>query len=91
MKEPYMKLIAEHHGPESCAGGCEFAREALTGRSAGQTLSSEITLPGSRPRACVREGNTVKELGSNLNITVKQEVLKESKERRNGAAVENRI
>ncbi len=59
MKEPYMKVIAEHHGPESCAGGRESAREALTGGSAGRTLSSEITLPGCRPRACVREGNIV--------------------------------
>ena len=58
MKEPYMKVIAEHHGPESCVGGRESAREALTGGSAGQPLSSEITSRGCRPRACVWEGNT---------------------------------
>lgn len=58
MKEPYMKVIAKHHGPESCVGGRESACEALTGGSAGQPLSSEITFPGCRPRACVsREGS----------------------------------
>jgi len=58
MKEPYMKVKAEHHGPESCTGRRELAREALTGGNAGRTLNSEITLPGCRPRACDREGNT---------------------------------
>lgn len=61
-----MKVIAEHHGPESCAGGREAAREALTGGNAGQPLSSEITLPGCRPRACDREGNTGATLSSEL-------------------------
>lgn len=38
-----------HHGPESCAGDREVAREALTGENVGQLLSSEITLLGCRP------------------------------------------
>jgi len=33
----------------SCAGSREAVREALTGGSAGQVLSSEITSPGCRP------------------------------------------
>ena len=33
--------LAIHIGPESCAVGCEAAREALTGEHAGQPLSRE--------------------------------------------------
>ena len=43
MQEPYMKGEAAPLGPESRAGNREVAREALTGGSAGQPLSSEIT------------------------------------------------
>src|SRR3989304_8422041 len=35
--------IANHTDPESCVGGREAGREALTGAHAGQVLSSEIT------------------------------------------------
>ncbi len=54
MKEPDMERVATDHGPESCGGVREGAAEALTGGSAGQPLSSEITSPGRRP--CVMKG-----------------------------------
>ena len=34
--------VADHIDPESCAGGREAAREALTGARVGQPLSGEI-------------------------------------------------
>jgi hypothetical protein len=37
----YDEGVAIHIGPESCAGGREAAREALTGERAGQPLSRE--------------------------------------------------
>ncbi len=49
MKEPYRKGLANHLGPESCAGGGNAAGEALTGVHAGQVLSSEITRSVCRP------------------------------------------
>jgi len=42
MKEPSGEGLAIHPGPESCVGICEDAREALTGETAGEVLSSEI-------------------------------------------------
>jgi hypothetical protein len=33
--------VATHIGPESCAVGCEAAREALTGERVGQPLNRE--------------------------------------------------
>ena len=42
MREPHREGLASHPGPESCAGGREGAREALTGEDAGEVLSSEI-------------------------------------------------
>ena len=44
VKVPYDEGVANHIGPESCVGGREAAREALTGVRAGQPLSGE-TLP----------------------------------------------
>ena len=38
---PYDEGVANHIGPESCAGGREAAREALTGGHVGQPLSGE--------------------------------------------------
>jgi hypothetical protein len=37
----YDEGVAIHIGPESCAGGREAVREALTGECAGQPLSHE--------------------------------------------------
>ena len=48
-----------HHGPESSAGSREAVREALTGGSAGQPLSSEITQSRVPTSLDGREGNTV--------------------------------
>jgi len=42
MREPYEEGLANHLGPESCAGGGDATGEALTGVHAGQVLSSEI-------------------------------------------------
>jgi len=41
MKEPYDEGIANHIGPESCAGGGNVMGEALTGVHAGRVLSRE--------------------------------------------------
>jgi RNA-directed DNA polymerase len=41
MEEPYSEGIASHAGPESCAGGREAGREALTGVCAGRVSSLE--------------------------------------------------
>ena len=49
MQEPYRKGLANHPGPQSCAGGREVAGEALARVHAGQPLSSEITTPARRP------------------------------------------
>jgi len=43
----YDEGVAIHIGPESCAGGREAVREALTGECAGQPLSREkVDIPG---------------------------------------------
>jgi hypothetical protein len=43
----YDEGVAIHIGPESCAGGREAVREALTGERAGQLLSHEkVDIPG---------------------------------------------
>src|SRR6266851_4984379 len=43
----YDEGAAIHIGPESCAGGREAVREALTGECAGQPLSREkVDIPG---------------------------------------------
>jgi hypothetical protein len=43
----YGEGVAIHIGPESCAGGREAVREALTGECAGQPLSREkVDIPG---------------------------------------------
>ena len=38
MKELYVEGLASHDGPESCAGACEGAGEALTGVRAGGAI-----------------------------------------------------
>ncbi len=58
MQEPYKKGVANHHGPESCAGGGNAAGEALTGLHAGQVLSSEITPSVCRP--CPDTGKAIR-------------------------------
>src|SRR5262249_8497831 len=46
----YDEGVAIHIGPESCAGGREAVREALTGKCAGQPLSRERDdIPGAHP------------------------------------------
>ena len=44
MKESHRKGVANHPGPESCVGGREAAREALTGVQTGWVLSREMGL-----------------------------------------------
>ena len=53
----YDEGVAIHIDPESCAGGREAVREALTGARAGQPLSGESKLPGA-DAVTVAEGNT---------------------------------
>ena len=45
MKESYGEGVACHTGPKSCAGGGDFAGEALTGVRTGPVLSREIPAP----------------------------------------------
>jgi len=42
MKIRYRKGVATHPSPELCSGAREDAGEALTGETAGQSLSREI-------------------------------------------------
>ena len=58
MKEPDGEGIANHTGPESCAGGRKSVGEALTGESAGRVLSSEINETGMPTLSECGEGHT---------------------------------
>ena len=58
MKEPYGEGVANHTGPESCAGGRKAAGGALTGEGAGQPLSSEINDNGMPTSSKCGEGHT---------------------------------
>lgn len=58
MKELYRKGLANHSGPESCAGHRKVAGEALTGEDAGQPLSCEIHNPSVPTLLSEAEGNT---------------------------------
>ena len=58
MKESYGEGQAGHTGPESCAGGCEAAGEALTGVRAGWVSSLETPNSGVPTPCMVAEGNT---------------------------------
>ena len=49
MKESYREGLANHPGPESCAGGGDVLGEALTGVHVGRVFSSEITCSVCRP------------------------------------------
>lgn len=58
MKESHRKGIATHSGPESCRGGGNSAREALTGENTGREIelrNQESRVPTPLHRA---EGNT---------------------------------
>ena len=59
MKEPYGEGLANHTGPESCAGTREGAGEALTGVHTGQVLSCEINQSGMPTLFTCAEGNTL--------------------------------
>jgi len=43
MQVSHVEDLASHNGPESCANAGNRGREALTGGSAGEVLSREIT------------------------------------------------
>ena len=58
MQEPYQQGLANHLGPQSCAGDRKVPGEALAGAHAGQPLSSEITLIGVPTLYGEGEGNT---------------------------------
>lgn len=57
MKVRYRKGVANHPDPESCGGVCEGVVEALTGESAGQPLSREITQSGAPTLLSEAEGH----------------------------------
>ena len=58
MQEPHRKGVANHPGPESCVADRKGGREALTGGSAGQPLSSVKHSPGRRP--CCKKGKATR-------------------------------
>ena len=58
MKVRYRKGVANHPDPESCGGAREGVVEALTGESAGQPLSREITQSGAPTLLSEAEGHT---------------------------------
>jgi IS66 Orf2 like protein len=60
VKVPYDEGVANHIGPESCAGGREAVREALTGVRVGQPLSDETLLNRSAHAIQSAEGNMVR-------------------------------
>src|SRR6202035_866588 len=57
MKESHRKGVANHPGPESCAGSRETVGEALTGAHAGWVLSCEIIATGVPTSFNMAEGN----------------------------------
>jgi transposase len=60
VKVPYDEGVANHIGPESCTGGREAVREALTGVRVGQPLSDETLLNRSAHAIQSAEGNMVR-------------------------------
>jgi hypothetical protein len=58
MREPHRKGLASHPDPESCAGGSNATREALTGAHADQPLSCEIKLVQGADAVSAAEGKT---------------------------------
>lgn len=60
MKVLYDEGVATHIAPESCAGGREAVREALTGARIGQPLSGERLRIRSADVIQSAEGNTVR-------------------------------
>ena len=58
MKARYRKGLANHPDPDSCGGAREGVVEALTGESAGQPLSREITQSGAPTLLSEAEGHT---------------------------------
>ena len=60
MQVHYDEGVANHIGPESCAGSREGVGEALTGERAGQPLSRDRKLIPGADAVCVAEGNMSK-------------------------------
>lgn len=60
MEEPDMEGVASHHGPVSCAGGGNTAREASIGERTGQLSNSEITTLGMPTGWLGREGHAAR-------------------------------
>ena len=55
MQVRYVEDLASHDDPESCVGGREAVREALTGEHAGGVLSRE-KFPSGAPDAVEKSG-----------------------------------
>ena len=58
MKESHRKGIANHSGPESCRGGGNSAREALTGENTGREIELRNQESGVPTMLRQAEGNT---------------------------------
>jgi hypothetical protein len=58
MKEPYIKGVAIHDDPESCALHRKVVREVLTGAHTGTVLSREIRSSRAPTLLSEAEGNT---------------------------------
>jgi len=65
----YDEGVANHIGPEPCAGICEDAGEASAGGRAGQPLSRDRKqIPGA-DAVCVAEGNTSESASASARAT----------------------
>ena len=60
MQVHYDEGVANHIGPEPCAGICEDVGEASAGERTGQPLSRDRKLIPGADAVCVVEGNTFK-------------------------------
>lgn len=91
MKVSYGKGLANHIGPESCAGGSNPIGEALTGEQAGWVLSHEKRINFRVPtRSDSREGHTARALArarSRLCVVRDPEHVWKHSERESGEPV----
>ncbi len=69
MKEPYMKGVANHYGPESCAGSREIAREAVDRGKCGPAIELRNHHFGAPTLYNEGEGN----IGNSVNERAVQE------------------
>ena len=71
MQVHYDEGIANHIGPEPCAGIREDVGEASVGERTGQPLSRDRKLIPGADAVCVAEGNTSKSANAKLHAWMK--------------------